>query len=720
MSSVARKLGKTGIATVIAATAMTGLTVLPAHADANGIAATANAELYNGPCAHGGYVPGDGSSNSCAGNNRASQAWCADFAGWVWGRNGAAYMNELTPAAASFFDYGRRHGTLHNDPRVGDAVVYNYDYSRDWAQHVALVVGVGNGTVTILGGNEGHSSGFSEGRVQQASTSNYSVGSAPWGQRISGYISPVPKDTPAANPNPSTLPTGTLVKSASGPDVKVIISGSGVPITASDVAADGYDLNKIVQVDDAAFKGLPTSPPTGTVVHDAAGGAPRYVVINGVALPISASDWNTGGYGSRPDMGVPTSWLKNAVQGTLTSGWVVMDQSGADSGRYVMVNGTALPISGAEWTADGYDQRMLMGVPGDWLRTAAAKPLPNGTVLMDQNGSAERYVTAGGAAAHIAASEWSAEGYSSQPAMAVPGAWLSRAAAAAPADGTLIKGQSGADPSVYVVVRNTALLLTDVEFTGPYAGRDIVTVPEAWEAGLTARPLADGTVVKNVSGTDSSRYVMVGGAAAAISGAEWTADGYDKKPLTDVPGTWLGRAAAAAPADGTLIKGQAGTDPSVYVVVNNSALPLTNVELTGPYAGRAIVGAPEVWEGKLAARPLANGTVVKNVSGTDPVVYVMAGGMAVPLSATDFTAFGYDKRPLRPVPGAWEASAAAKAAPSDGTLLLSPDSNTVWQVVNGGGKKALAASDFGPGKLDLNDVVSVPTALTAKLPTVTQ
>ncbi|MER7582887.1 hypothetical protein [Kitasatospora sp. NPDC097691] len=37
-----------------------------------------------------------------------------------------------------------------------------------------------------------------------------------------------------------------------------------------------------------------------------------------------------------------------------------------------------------------------------------------------------------------------------------------------------------------------------------------------------------------------------------------------------------------------------------------------------------------------------------------------------------------------------------------------------------GRQEALAAGDFGPGKLDPNAVVSVPTALTAKLPTVAQ
>ncbi|MCX4526467.1 MULTISPECIES: transglycosylase family protein [unclassified Streptomyces] len=288
-------------------------------------------------------------------------------------------------------------------------------------------------------------------------------------------------------PDPSTLPAGTLVKSPNGPDVKVMISGAGVPVAASDVTPDKYDLSKIVLVDNAAFNGLPTSPPAGTVVHDQAGGAGRYVVIDGAALPISAADWTADGYNTRPDMGVPTAWLKGAVQRSVTNGRVLMDQSGTDPSRYVMLNGAAVFISASEWTANGYDKRSLMGVPSDWLASTVGKQV-------------------------------------------------------------------------------------------------------------------------------------------------------------------------------------------------------------------------------------ANGSIVKDVSGADATVYVMAGGVAVPLTYADFTAFGYDKRPLEGAPGTWLKSAAAQAAPVDGTMLLSPDSNTVWQVT-GGKKKAMTADQFGAGKLSFDDVVSVPTAFTTKIPT---
>ncbi|MGF1428633.1 hypothetical protein, partial [Kitasatospora sp. LaBMicrA B282] len=212
----------------------------------------------------------------------------------------------------------------------------------------------------------------------------------------------------------------------------------------------------------------------------------------------------------------------------------------------------------------------------------------------------------------------------------------------------------------------------------------------------------------------------VGGAALPISSSEWTADGYNTRPDMGVPGSWLASAQQAAPPTGTLVTGQAGGNPAVYVMVNGSALSITGTEWTADgYNTQALMGVPESWLSGAAAKPLADGTIVKDISGASANIYVMAGGKAVYLTAADFTSLGYNQRPLMGVPGTWLGTAAAKAAPSDGTLLLSPDSNVVWLVTNGGSKKALTSAAFGPGGYSFNNVVSVPTALTASLPTVT-
>ncbi|MFD7258118.1 CHAP domain-containing protein [Streptomyces sp. NPDC059874] len=477
----------------LAATAFTMVTAAPASAATLGesIAATARAENGNGACAHGGYVGGVNQSSSCS-NGQRTHAWCADFAGWVWARNGVKNLGTLNDMALSFYTYGEKNGTLSSTPHVGDAVVYNYggSYSDD---HVAIVTGVSGDNVTITGGNQG---GY-PGHVSTATTTNWRVGQSPWGQRISGYISPAGSNAPSY-PNPSSLPAGTLVKSPNGPEVKVMISGAGIPVAASDVAPDGYDLSKIVLVDDSAFRSLASAPPAGTVVHDQAGGNARYVIVDGAALQIGAADWTAAGYNVRPDMGVPTAWLQNAKQRNLTTGIVVMDQTGKDAGRYAIVEGAALHISAEEWTANGYNEQTLMGVPGEWLKSAITKAPANGTVIMNQSGADNnRYVMVNGAALHISAAEWTANGYDQRALMGVPGTWL---------------------------------------------------------ASAVSKQITDGSIVKDASGQDASVFVMAGGKAVPLTYADFTGLGYDQRPLNGVPGEWLtGARAKTAPADHTML-----------------------------------------------------------------------------------------------------------------------------------------------------------------------
>ncbi|MEU3414885.1 FG-GAP-like repeat-containing protein [Streptomyces sp. NPDC006658] len=179
---------RTGLASLVVAAALSGLATVPAQAsEYTDMAALAKGQNGNGPCAGGGYDNGLNQNNSCDGHGGQSHAWCADFVGWVWSHYNVQGQSVLTDAAASFYQYGQKYGTLSSTPHVGDAVVYGY--TNGWAQHVALVTGVSDGVVTITGGNQGHSVN-PEGMVSTNSTTSYRVGDAPWGQRISGYISP--------------------------------------------------------------------------------------------------------------------------------------------------------------------------------------------------------------------------------------------------------------------------------------------------------------------------------------------------------------------------------------------------------------------------------------------------------------------------------------------------------------------------------------------------
>jgi cell wall-associated NlpC family hydrolase len=280
--------------------------------------------------------------------------------------------------------------------------------------------------------------------------------------------------------NPTTLPSGTLVKSANGALVKVIIAGSGLAVAGSDVGPDNYDLSKIVIVDDSPFNDLPTSPPSGTVVHDQAGGSSRYVVVDGAALPISEAEWTADGYNRRPVMGVPGTWLRTAAAKTPSTGTVLMDQSDTDANRYVMVNGAALHISEAEWANDDYRLRPLIGVPGTWLQAAVARPLPNKTVVTAHtNGNGSIYVMAGGMAVPLSYADFIGMGYDKAPLMGIPDAWLAALAAkSAPSVGTLLRSPDS--PTIWLTVSGGEKALTSADFgPGKYSYDDIVTVPTA-------------------------------------------------------------------------------------------------------------------------------------------------------------------------------------------------------------------------------------------------
>ncbi|MGW4647737.1 CHAP domain-containing protein [Kitasatospora sp. NPDC004289] len=144
---------------------------------------TARANLGDGACSTNSSGT-TGFYTSCSGG---PEAWCADFAKWVWAQNGVNVAG-LTNGAGSFANY---NGGLKPTPHVGDAVVYEYN-GVDWAAHVAIVASVGNGTITTIGGNEGSGGrGPSYSSVRESAPFNSTVGTSGHGQRISGYVSPI-------------------------------------------------------------------------------------------------------------------------------------------------------------------------------------------------------------------------------------------------------------------------------------------------------------------------------------------------------------------------------------------------------------------------------------------------------------------------------------------------------------------------------------------------
>ncbi|WP_394845013.1 CHAP domain-containing protein [Pendulispora brunnea] len=157
------------------------------------IAQHANDNLGKGACdttSTGEHAFG----SSCTGNGGSPEEWCADFAKWVWASTGKVDVDGLSPAAGSFYLYGKNHGTLNDTPHVGDAVVFNSN-GGGYADHVALVTVVNDdGTIQSVSGNWNGPNGPSTSKVMTNMPSYSgtvgSTSSTMGGYRIDGFISP--------------------------------------------------------------------------------------------------------------------------------------------------------------------------------------------------------------------------------------------------------------------------------------------------------------------------------------------------------------------------------------------------------------------------------------------------------------------------------------------------------------------------------------------------
>jgi len=91
---------------------------------------------------------GKGFETSCTGytGHGPPQYWCADFAKWVWAKNGVKDTGVLNAAAYSFYTYAQKHGGVHAKPRLGDVAIFsnskgNRSSGSSGINHVAIVGG---------------------------------------------------------------------------------------------------------------------------------------------------------------------------------------------------------------------------------------------------------------------------------------------------------------------------------------------------------------------------------------------------------------------------------------------------------------------------------------------------------------------------------------------------------------------------------------------------
>jgi hypothetical protein len=125
-----------------------------------------------------------GTGAACANGWRA-EAWCADFAKYVW-RHAGANVAGLNASTESFRNYGLRHGTWRPTLagiRPGVVAIFDDDNDPTSTYHVGVVVEVGASGVQIISGNVNN-------RITQ-----HDINQGTFNGDFIGYVAPVAAGT---------------------------------------------------------------------------------------------------------------------------------------------------------------------------------------------------------------------------------------------------------------------------------------------------------------------------------------------------------------------------------------------------------------------------------------------------------------------------------------------------------------------------------------------
>ena len=440
MSKLNSTFKKAGIATIVAACAVTALSTLPAQADTpSSIVSIASANLGDGPCSTNS-AGGTGFESSCNG-----EAWCADFAKWVWQQAGVD-VSGLTAGAGSFAGY---NGGLHTTPHVGDAVVFGYN-GNGYADHVAIVTAVGNGTVTSIGGNQG-----SAGLVSTDGPYSSSIGySSYMGMYLSGYVTPIGGTVSTPAPAPVTphgtvwdrgmTSSGTWAAHAGEIDTNgaiTAIAGAGLPggTMHVDTIVPGSGVWDRTRNTDGTWTSSQQIDTTGSISQIASAALPNgtlhvLTVVNGTVWDrtrSSAGDWaahateidSTGSVTAISAAGLPDGTLHvdtvaggNVWDRTLSSAgtWAAHSTEIDNNGGIGGVAATALPngVLHIDTLTNGQVWDRTLSAAGVWQAHAtdvdstgsvdnlSAAALPNGSLQIDTTAGGtvwERTLSAAGA-----------------------------------------------------------------------------------------------------------------------------------------------------------------------------------------------------------------------------------------------------------------------------------------------------------------------------------
>jgi PKD repeat protein len=270
-----------------------------------------------------------------------NEAWCADFAKWVWQQAGVtADMNTITAQAGSFYDWGaRQKETLRpgrGTPAAGDAVVF-YPPGPigpgTLADHVGIVTAVHpGGTVDLVNGDFLGATNI--GVEYDPGIKLTSWASRIWHSGEQWLLVRPPAAAQRAAPHvviagPAQAVTGTpasFTASASGPVAKyrwtfgdgrgTNISGAAVshvyaeagvyPVTVSATSALGTVTTRVIDVDVTGGSSAVASVPDNTVWYHPAP-VDQYLFrmsAGGLAADTwNGANWRTAGIPGQPDHG---------------------------------------------------------------------------------------------------------------------------------------------------------------------------------------------------------------------------------------------------------------------------------------------------------------------------------------------------------------------------------------------------------------------------------
>ncbi|WP_163508214.1 lytic transglycosylase domain-containing protein [Fodinicola acaciae] len=263
--------------------------------------------------------------------------------------------------------------------------------------------------------------------------------------------------------------------------------------------------------------------------------------------------------------------------------------------------------------------------------------------------------------------------------------------------GTLLREPSGA---IAVSVGGApAVFASNAEIKAlGYGGDTVYPVSRGFFGKMPGTP-RETTLIRNSA--YATALVVDGWKVPFVSNAEIAASGYKGRPVIATPARFF-NAIHTGLANGALIRNSRSVAAVVVgtgkVVFNSNA----EIDASG-YRGRPVVRVPDrVFDSHRSTIP--DGSLVSN--SQHAVALVVGGARVVFLNNAEIAHTGYKGRPIVRVP---DRAFAGLARPMrNGTLVRTPPSSHVWEIVNG--HKVLVTRHSGP-------VSTIPTRVLNGIPT---